>query len=64
MNLNNQISRLNGTLEDINNRRDKMKAEEEETQSRQLNKISQLSKILMAINCLEKICIYRGKSKD
>ena len=64
MKLNNQIAKLNTQFEEIDNKKTKLKAEEEETSTKQLSKITQLSKILMAINQLETFCVNRNKKND
>lgn len=64
MKLNNQIAKLNTQFEEIDSKKTKLKAEEEETSTKQLSKITQLSKILMAINQLETFCVNRNKKAD
>ena len=56
MKLNNNIAKLNTEFEKIDEKKQKIKTDEEETSSKQLFKITQLSRILMAINNLEQFC--------
>lgn len=63
MKLNNNIAKLNTEFEKIDEKKSKIKNEEEETSSKQLSKITQLSRILMAIDNLERFCQMR-KDKD
>lgn len=63
MKLNNNIAKLNTEFEKIDEKKSKIKSEEEETSSKQLSKITQLSRILMAINNLEVFCQSR-KDKE
>ena len=62
MKLNNEIAKLNTQFEEIDNKKTKLKADEEETSSKQLSKITQLSKILMAIHQLEDF--FRKKNNN
>lgn len=59
--LNNQIANLNKKFEDIDIKKSKLKNEEEETSSKQLAKISELSRIFMAVENLEQVCNNRKK---
>lgn len=64
MKLNNEIAKLNTQFEEIDNKKTKLKADEEETSSKQLSKITQLSKILMAIHQLEDFCRKKNNNKE
>jgi len=61
MQLNNNIAGLNQQHEEIEMTKSKLKNEEEETSSKQLAKISELSRIFMAIHNLEQVCHDRKK---
>ena len=63
MKLNNNIAKLNTEFEKIDIKKQKIKTDEEENSSKQLFKITQLSRILMAINNLEQFC-HERKDKD
>lgn len=63
MNLNNEITQLNTNLEQIDNEKSQLKSEEEESSSKHLAKMSELSKIFMAINNLQDVCIKRKGDK-
>lgn len=63
MKLNNNIAQLNTKFEKIDEQKQKIKTDEEETSTKQLQKITQLSRILMAVNNLERFCQSR-RDKD
>lgn len=62
MTLNNQINRLKTESDQIEDKKSKLKNAEQETSSKQLSKITQLSRILMAIDNLEEFCQNRKRA--
>lgn len=59
MQLNNEIAQLQQTFEKIEDQKNKLKSEAEETSSKKLSKVSDLARILMAIDNLETRCLNR-----
>ena len=59
MQLNNDIAQLQQRFEHIEDQKSKLKSEAEETSSKKLSKVSDLARILMAIDNLEKRCLNR-----
>ncbi len=59
MQLNNDIAQLQQRFESIEDQKNKLKSEAEETSSKKLSKVSDLARILMAIDNLEKRCLNR-----
>ena len=60
MSLNNDITTLKSNYEKIEDQKNQLKSEAEETSTKKLNKISDLAKILMAIDSLEYRCLNRN----
>jgi hypothetical protein len=59
MQLNNEIANLKSESEKIDDEKNRLKSEEQENSQKQFFKITELSKILMAIDHLESFCMYR-----
>jgi chromosome segregation ATPase len=59
MQLNNDIAGLQQQFEVIEDQKNKLKSEAEESSSKKLSKVSELARILMAINNLESRCLNR-----
>jgi predicted nucleic acid-binding Zn-ribbon protein len=59
MQLNNDIGGLQQKFEHIEDQKNKLKSEAEEISSKKLNKVSDLARILMAIDNLENRCLNR-----
>lgn len=59
MQLNNDIAQLQQRFESIEDQKNKLKSEAEETSSKKLSKVSELARILMAIDNLETRCLNR-----
>ena len=59
MQLNNDIAQLQQRFETIEDQKNKLKNEAEETSSKKLSKVSDLARILMAIDNLETRCLNR-----
>jgi len=59
MTLNNTLAQLKIKSENIDDEKNKLKSQEQENSSAQFEKITQLSKILMAIDHLEGFCKYK-----
>ena len=59
MQLNNEIATLQQNFEKIEDQKNKLKSEAEETSSKKLSKVSDLARILMAIDNLENRCLNR-----
>eukprot|EP00347_Sterkiella_histriomuscorum_P020865 403336168 len=59
MTLNNDIANLQQKFEAIEDQKNKLKSEAEESSSKKLNKVSDLARILMAIDNLESRCLNR-----
>lgn len=59
MQLNNEIAGLQQRFEKIEDQKNKLKSEAEETSSKKLSKVSDLARILMAIDNLENRCLNR-----
>lgn len=59
MQLNNDIATLQQKYESIDDQKNKLKSEAEETSSKKLGKVSDLARILMAIDNLENRCLNR-----
>lgn len=59
MSLNNDITNLKQKYEGIEDQKNQHKSEAEENSSKKLNKISDLAKILMAIDSIENRCFNR-----
>lgn len=59
MQLNNEIAQLQQQFEKIEDQKNKLKSEAEETSSKKLSKVSDLARILMAIDNLENRCLNR-----
>ena len=59
MQLNNEIAQLQQSFEKIEDEKNKLKSEAEETSSKKLSKVSDLARILMAIDNLENRCLNR-----
>ena len=59
MQLNNDIAQLQQKFESIEEQKNRLKSEAEETSSKKLSKISDLARILMAIDNLENRCLNR-----
>ncbi len=59
MQLNNDIANLQQKFEGIEDQKNKLKSEAEESSSKKLNKVSDLARILMAVDNLENRCINR-----
>ena len=62
MQLNNEIGQLQQQFEKIEDQKNKLKSEAEETSSKKLSKISDLARILMAINNIEVKCYNRKEN--
>jgi len=62
MTLNNVIGGLKIKSEKIDDKKSKLKNAEQETSNKQLGKITQLSRILMAIDNLEEFCANRKRT--
>jgi hypothetical protein len=62
--LNNQNSILQGDFEQIEDKKNKLKSESQETSSKKLSKISDLARILMAIDNLETKCHNRKEKSS
>lgn len=59
MSLNNDTTNLKQKNEAIEDKKNQMKSEAEESSSKKLNKISDLARILMAIDSMENRCLNR-----
>ena len=59
MQLNNDIAQLQQRFETIEDQKNKLKSEAEEVSSKKLSKVSDLARILMAIDNLETRCLNR-----
>lgn len=59
MGLNNDIATLQAELEKLEDQKNKLKNDAEESSKKKLSKISELARILMAIDNLEKRCFNR-----
>lgn len=59
MQLNNDIAQLQQRFETIEDQKNKLKSEAEEVSSKKLSKVSDLARILMAIDNLENRCLNR-----
>lgn len=59
MSLNNDITNLKQQFERIEDQKNSLKNEAEETSSKKLSKISELARILMAIDSMENRCLNR-----
>ncbi len=59
MQLNNNIANLQQKFEAVEDQKNKLKSEAEESSSKKLNKISDLARILMAVDNLENRCLNR-----
>ena len=59
MQLNNDIANLQQKFEQIEDQKNKLKSEAEESSSKKLSKVSDLARILMAIDNLENRCLNR-----
>lgn len=59
MSLNNDTTNLKQKYEGIEDQKNQLKSEAEETSSKKLNKISDLARILMAIDSMENRCLNR-----
>ncbi len=59
MQLNNDIANLQQQFEQIEDKKNRLKSEAEETSSKKLGKVSDLARILMAIDNLENRCLNR-----
>ena len=57
--MNNDIATLQQKYETIDDQKNKLKSEAEETSSKKLSKVSDLARILMAIDNLENRCLNR-----
>jgi hypothetical protein len=64
MQLNNEIANLKKKSELIDDERNKLKNQEQENSTQQFEKITQLSRILMAIDHLEGFCKYKKLKFD
>lgn len=64
MQLNNTIANLKLQSEKIDDEKNRLKSVEQETSAQQFEKITQLSKILMAIDHLEGFCKYKKLNFD
>lgn len=63
MGINNDIAKLQTQFENLEDQKNKLKQEAEDASSKKLKKISELARILMAIDNLEKRC-YGRKEKS
>ena len=59
MGLNNEIASLQQKFEGIEDKKNRLKSEAEETSTKKLSKVSELARILMAIDNLENRCLNR-----
>jgi hypothetical protein len=62
MSLNVDITNLKQQYESIEDEKNQLRNEATETSSKKLNKISDLAKILMAIDSMENRCLNRNES--
>jgi hypothetical protein len=60
MSLNNDTTNLKQKYEAIDEQKNQLKSEAEETSSKKLNKISDLARILMSIDSMENRCLNRN----
>ena len=59
MQLNNEIAQLKQESEHIDDEKNRLKSQEQENSQKQSQKITELGKILMAIDHLESFCKFR-----
>jgi len=59
MNLNNKIAQLQQEFEKVEDQKNSLKSEAEETTNKKLQKVTELSRVLMAIHNLEQRCLHR-----
>lgn len=64
MQLNNDIAQLQQKFETIEDQKNQLKSEAEESSSKKLGKVSELARILMAIDNLEKRCLNRKEQNS
>lgn len=64
MQLNNEIAQLQQNFEKIEDQKNKLKSEAEESSSKKLSKVSDLARILMAIDNLEYRCLNRKEKSN
>jgi len=64
MQLNNDIAQLQQKFEAIDDQKNQLKSEAEESSSKKLGKVSELARILMAIDNLEKRCLNRKEQNS